>query len=307
MHGVDRRRAPLVGFDEREPIVGSERLVDRVGSTGMFERAAAVPTTRSRRVARAPLTVGCDDQHRLRATPARRSASVRDRLDEHRREREFEAESGRSSGTRPSRSFPCAHRLEPAHPRHEDVPCEPIDVAAGDQHAGRVPPWRGRASIAGDDALTDRTHPGRVRHRPQRGEHRTPHVGFASVDGLVECREQHPRRVDRIGGRLLVEFELQLVETAADERDQDPVAIAELVVQRGDGDTGPSRRACASSARRDRRCRDDLTDRCEDLAACPLLSSTPSPGSSWREPTMIERPASARGFDSPTRRGQIAS
>ena len=54
----------------------------------------------------------------------------------------------------------------------------------------------------------------------------------------VECLEQHACRVDRFGGGSRIERAFEFVEAVADERDQDAVTVAELVVQRPDGHTG---------------------------------------------------------------------
>ncbi len=47
-----------------------------------------------------------------------------------------------------------------------------------------------------------------------------------------------PGGVDRLGRRRLVERTFELVEPVADERDEDPVTVTELVVQRADRHAG---------------------------------------------------------------------
>ncbi len=122
---------------------------------------------------------------------------------------------------------------------------------------------------------------------------------LAGVDRLVERGEQHSGGVDRIGGGLLVEFELELVEAAADERHEHAVAVGELVVQRGDGHPG----TIGQLAHRqpvETIGGDDLAHRMKNLRPRALLPRLPTLTHRGCEPTTSGEAAqgSGAGFDS---------
>ena len=110
---------------------------------------------------------------------------------------------------------------------------------------------------------------------------------------------RHAGAVDRVGGRLFVEFELELVEAAADERDQHAVAIGELVVERRHSDAGAVGEF-AHGQPVEAVDGDDLADGMQDLRSRALLPRLPSLTHRGCEPTtsaeLGER--SAGGFDS---------
>ena len=163
--------------------------------------------------------------------------------------------------------------LEPVHPRGEDMPGERLDIAFDDEQ-----PIGRRLGEVGfdvrDHTITDRPHPVGAHPGLERGEDRPPHLGLGR-EVLVEGVEKRPRGVDRSRVGLRIEFDLELVETRTHEGDEHAVTIAELVVERRDGDT----RAFSQFAHRepvDPGFGDQRTGRVEHVASRSLLSSLPA-------------------------------
>ncbi len=162
--------------------------MNRIGPTRMFERRLQPRRLDLGERRMAAMAVGRDDPHRSEhagAAQCVRSASVRRRT----------AASATSMAVcvleryRSQSMVPCAHRSSPRIHDTNTCHAEPVDVAVDDEHPGRL-----RLGEIGldrrHDALTDASHPRRVRHGAQRGQDRPPHVP-SGIDGFVERGEQH--------------------------------------------------------------------------------------------------------------------
>ncbi len=267
------------GSDDRGSGRRRQHLVNRVGSPRVLERRAAAPTTRSRRAVRAR---GDGRTQRrtstwFQSTPARRNASDRIGLDEHRCERHFDGRLGARSVRRPSRWCPEPTVRESAASIDTKM-CQASDRrCSGDEQAAACALARSTstadtmrsptAPIRGDSGPTAAW---RARVARRASERRWSRRAQRTAPGL--------RRSDSAPG-CSSSSNSELVEAAADERHQDAVAIGELVVQRRHGHPGTvgelaHRQAVEAIGR------DDLTDRVQDLGSRALLPRRPTPDSS---------------------------